>query len=81
MAKETKTKRERRDPKARAEAALGVAERKVATVQKRLDKATADVAALTTEHAAAVRERDYLAQNPALIAPPEEPQVPAQPVA
>jgi hypothetical protein len=81
MAKAETKKRERRDPKQRAEHALGVAERKVVNVQRRLDKATADVEALTAERDAAVRERDYAAQNPALAEVAAEPQAPEQPVA
>lgn len=65
----TTKQRQRRDPKARAEQALAVSERKVTNLGKKLEKAQADVDSLTAEYNEAVRERDYLAQNPALAEP------------
>lgn len=65
MAKATRT---RKSPQQRAEEALGVAERKVATFEKAVTKHKGKLAEAEAELTDAKRRRDYLAQSPDLPA-------------
>lgn len=57
------------DPAAKAAAALDVAERKLAKVETRIDRAKRELDAAQAQRAQLVRERDYLAANPYLVTP------------
>lgn len=62
----SKTTRQTKTPKQRAEEALAVANRKVAVLDRKVDEHRIALAGLEREHATAAR-RDYLAQDPALV--------------
>jgi hypothetical protein len=58
--------RQRKSPRQRAEEALGVANRAVIALDKKVDRLAADLAVARRELETATRRRDYLAQHPDL---------------
>jgi hypothetical protein len=58
--------RQKKTPRQRAEEALGVANRAVIALDKKVERLSAELVVVRREHTAAVRRRDHLAQHPDL---------------
>lgn len=58
--------RQHKTPRQRAEEALGIANRRVITLDRKVDALRSDLAQADREHRDAIVRRDYLAQHPDL---------------
>jgi hypothetical protein len=58
--------RQKKTPRQRAEEALGVANRRVIALDKKVDALRIELAQTEREHRDAITRRDYLAQHPDL---------------